>query len=213
MGIPENIDAIMAEFDIPASSIARAAGVSEAAVSDWRNNGAVPRKQNVQRLCEYFGLVPDDILSDASGYARRIRGDAITKGFSPVPLLGRIAAGDPIPMEEYDDMREAPTKYKADDPDVFLLRIQGNSVNRIIKDGDFALISPKYREPNPHDLFAVCVDGYDATVKHVRVLENGLELVPDSDDPTYRPQVFDWNEDATDEVTIIGKVVWWCMAF
>lgn len=47
MGIPENIDALMAEYDIPASSIARAAGVSEASVSDWRNKGVIPRRQNI----------------------------------------------------------------------------------------------------------------------------------------------------------------------
>ena len=207
MELKDNIRRLREEKGMTQEQLANALGVTRPAVTQWESGWSQPKISTIKEMAELFGVSINAIIEGGR------QADAIAKGFSPVPLLGRIAAGDPIPMEEYDDMREAPTKYKADDPNVFLLRIQGNSVNRIIKDGDFALISPKYREPNPHDLFAVCVDGHDATVKHVRMLENGLELVPDSDDPTYRPQVFDWNEDATDEVTIIGKVVWWCMAF
>lgn len=212
MGIPENIDAIMAEFDIPASSIARAAGVSEASVSDWRNKGAIPRKQNLERLCSYFNLTPDDILSDAFGFAAKAHGKAY-KGLQPVPLYGCVAAGTPIEMLPVDDIKEAPARFVDDDPDVFIVRVHGTSMNRHIQDGDFALVSPKYREPNDRDMFLVTVNGYDATIKHVRKLENGVELIPDSYDPTYRSKMYDFAEMDTPPIKILGKVVWWCKEF
>ena len=212
MGISENIDAIMAEFDIPASSIARAAGVSEASVSDWRNKGVIPRKQNIDKLCEHFGLVQDDILSDASGFAAKVS-RRVGKGFVAVPLHGRVAAGIPIEMLEVNDMSEAPARYVDDDPQAFMVRVVGDSMNRWIHDGEYALVSPKYTEPNPHDMFLVTVNGYDATIKHVRRLANGVELIPDSYDPTYRPQVYDFNEDDTPAIKILGKIVWWCKEF
>ena len=212
MGIPENIDALMAEYDIPASSIARAAGVSEASVSDWRNKGAIPRKQNLERLCKYFGLTQDDILSDASGFAAKVHGK-VGKGFVSVPLYGSVAAGQPIEMLPVDDMKEAPAKFVNDDPNCYLVRVRGNSMNRFIHDGNYALVSPKYCETNEHDMYLVTVNGDDATIKHVNVLANGVELVPDSYDPTYRPQVYDFNEEDTPPIKVLGKVVWWCREF
>lgn len=212
MGISENIAAIMAEFDIPASSIARAAGVSEASVSDWRNKGVIPRKQNIDKLCEHFGLVQDDILSDASGFAAKMA-RRVGKGFVAVPFHGRVAAGIPIEMLKVDEMKEAPARYVDDDPDAFMVRVVGDSMNRDIPDGSFALVSPKYAEPNERDMFLVTVNGYDATIKRVRRLANGIELLPDSFDPTYRPQVYDFGEVDTPTVKIIGKIVWWCAEF
>ena len=212
MGIPENIDAIMAEFDITASSIARAAGVSEASVSDWRNKGAVPRRQNLERLCNYFGLTPDDILSESNGYATKVHGRVASR-FLPVPLYGSVAAGTPIEMLPVDDMKEAPARYTEDDPDCYLVRVRGTSMNRCIQDGDYALVSPKYTETNEHDMYLVTVNGDDATIKHVRKLENGVELVPDSYDPTFRPQIFDFGDESTPPVRVLGKIVWRCAAF
>lgn len=58
-----------------------------------------------------------------------------------------------------------------------------------------------------------CVNGFDATIKRVRVLKNGYELIPDSIDLTFRPQIFDYGEPDTDPETIIGRVVWYMVPF
>lgn len=90
-----------------------------------------------------------------------------------------------------------------------LMRVSGNSVNRRLRDGMLVLIDLEDREPtNERDLFAVCVNGDTATLKRYRPLENGCMLLPDSYDPTIRPLVFDYNEDDTPEVTIMGKAVY-----
>ena len=82
-------------------------------------------------------------------------------------------------------------------------------MNRKILSGYYALVDPDEREPtNERDLYAVCVNGDSATIKHYRSLANGCELVPDSYDPTFRPITFDRNEEDTPEVTIIGRVVY-----
>lgn len=187
-------------------AIAKEIGISDTAYQNYEHGHRNIPGDVLIRMARLFNTTTDYIL-DITYH------DLQPGKFINVPLTGRIAAGDPIPMDEVEDEREAPAKFKADDPDVFLLRVEGDSVNRVIPDGSFALISPKYKEPNERDLFAVAVNGYDATIKHVKPLANGLMLIPDSHDPTYRPQVFDYNEDDAEEVTIIGKVVWHCMAF
>ena len=59
--------------------------------------------------------------------------------------------------------------------------------------------------------YAVCVNGYDATVKRVRKLNNGFVLEPDSTDPTYERQVFNYNEAGTQAVIVIGLVVYYVL--
>lgn len=125
-----------------------------------------------------------------------------------VPVYGEIAAGAPMHMWEIDRHAEVPDEIMRKHPEAYLVRVCGDSVNRRILDGYYALVDPEETEPNEHDLFAVCVNGDAGTIKRVRRLANGLELVPDSYDPTIRPIVFDYGVDDTPQVTIMGRVVY-----
>ena len=57
------------------------------------------------------------------------------------------------------------------------------------------------------------MNGYDATIKRVNKLNNGFELAPDSNDPTYSKQVFNYNEPGTQTITVIGEVVYFVLPF
>ena len=202
MGIANNIKRLRTENNWTQEQLAEKVGVTRATVTQWETGWSQPRMGAVQRLAGAFGVSVSEVVDN-------IR----SAGFSPVPLHGRVAAGVPIEMLEVDDMKEAPARYVDDDPDAFMVRVIGDSMNRSIHDGMFALVSPKYTEPNEHDMFMVTVNGYDATIKRVRKLANGVELLPDSFDPTYRPQVYDYGEVDTPPIRILGKVVWWCKEF
>ena len=133
--------------------------------------------------------------------------------FIEVPLYGSIAAGTPIEMIDADDIFPIPAKMHEKYPDAFLLKVVGSSMNRILPDGCYALVDPCddiERDNQPH---AVCVNGYDATIKRVHKLANGFELVPDSTDPTYKPKVYDYGEQGTEEITVIGRVVYHVLPF
>ncbi len=57
------------------------------------------------------------------------------------------------------------------------------------------------------------VGASEATVKRVRKLNNGISLVPESNDSTFRTQVFDYSEGNNETLSVIGRVVWFCMPF
>ena len=133
--------------------------------------------------------------------------------FVEVPLYGSIAAGKPIEMIEVDETHPVPAKVMDKYPDAFLLKVKGRSMDKVLPDGCYALIDPceeVERENQPH---AVCVNGYDATIKRVRNLANGFELVPDSTDPTFKPKIYDYGEPDTETVTVIGRVVYYVLPF
>lgn len=128
-----------------------------------------------------------------------------------VPLYGSIAAGTPIEMLEIEDEQPIPTKMHVRYPNAFLLRVKGESMNRVLPNGCFALVDPCDAVERDGQPYAVCVNGYDATVKRVRKLNNGFVLEPDSTDPTYERQVFNYNEAGTQTVTVIGRVVYYVL--
>lgn len=213
MGIPQNIDALLVKYDITAESLARIAGVEPSSVTRWRN-GSQMRKEPLRKICEYFSLTEDDILSTSIGLAAKEHGATrIDYYYVNIPVYGEIAAGTPIDMTEINDEFPIPQKIANKHPNSGLVRVEGDSFNRRLPNGCYALIDFDQREPNERDAFAVCVNGYAATIKRVKRLANGYELTPYSYDPTYLPIVYDYNRDDTDEVTIIGKVVWATMPF
>ena len=205
MKVAASIKKLRESHDLTQEQLGEIAGVSSMAVSQWENGRAVPRMGSIQRMADYFGVPKSIIMGDVTVTPSSV--------LVPVPLYGSVAAGTPIEMIPIDDMKEAPARYVDDDPDCYLVRVHGDSMNRLVQDSNFALVSPKYRETNDHDMFLVTVNGDDATIKHVHMLANGVELIPDSYDPTYRPQIIDYNEVDAPPVKVLGRVVWWCKEF
>lgn len=133
--------------------------------------------------------------------------------FYDCPIYGSIAAGTPIEMMEVEDTFPVPAKMHDAYPKAFLLKVEGESMNRILPNGCYALVDPCETVEANGDPYAVCVNGYDATIKRVRKLNNGFELVPDSTDPTYPVQTYNYNEPGTETITVIGRVVYYVLPF
>ena len=184
-------------------------GVSKQTVSNWVNGANAPDIEIIAKIANVYGVPLAKMLE---GKSPRRSDDAVE--YINVPIYGEIAAGTPIDMTEFDDEFPAPARIKAQHPNSGFLRVVGRSVDLLIPDGCLALIDFDERDPMcEDDLYAVCVNGYAATVKSVRKLENGIELLPRSSDPTYHPMVFDYADERVETVTIIGKVAWATMPF
>lgn len=86
-------------------------------------------------------------------------------------------------------------------------------MNRVLPNGCYALVDPRQTADCDGAPYAVCVNGYDATIKRVRKLNNGFELVPDSNDPTYEKKTYNYNDPDTETITVIGRVVYYVLPF
>ncbi len=86
MGFALNIEALLKQFEISPSQLARTVGVSPATVSRWRQGKMNVRDRHLRRICEEFGLEKDDLLSDAHGLAARAQ-NAPERTPSSIPLL------------------------------------------------------------------------------------------------------------------------------
>lgn len=65
MGIRENIINLRKQHGLTQDELAKIAGVSRGAVSQWEGGFSEPRMGAVQRMADYFGIKKGDLIEDA----------------------------------------------------------------------------------------------------------------------------------------------------
>jgi len=119
-----------------------------------------------------------------------------------VPILGRIAAGQPLlATEQVEDTLALPRAWVQGE-EVFLLRVSGESMAPLLLPGDLVMVRVQPRVSRGE--IAVVLVEEEATVK--RVFEEAGGLVLKGDNPDFTPLRFA-PEEAAELVQILGKVV------
>lgn len=213
MGLPENIDALLVKHDLTQEALARIAGVTPGSATGWRK-GSRPRKEAISRLCEYFNISEDDLVSDHYGLAAKEHGRyAMPDGAMPVvpssatvPLLtiGRVHAGAMTDEEEVAHRVEVPASVCDNHPRAFALEVEGDCMDRVIPEGSHVLVDPD-REPGNGSIAVVETEAYRAVMRRWYRGSSTLMLTADShaeqEDMVFGP------EDGP--VRVVGTVVWW----
>jgi len=110
------------------------------------------------------------------------------KFFIPRPVLGEVAAGNPLTIyPDAIDTVELPTIAKMP-RDSFLLRVKGDSLkDAYIFSGDIVIVNPNLEPKNGQIVAAVLDDA--AVVKRFYKKKNEIELL--SENPEFKPIVID----------------------
>ena len=110
------------------------------------------------------------------------------KFFIPRPILGEVAAGNPLTIyPDAIDTIELPTIVRMP-KDSFLLRVKGDSLkDAYIFSGDIVIVNPNLEPKNGQIVVAVLDDA--AVVKRFYKKKNEIELV--SENPEFKPIVID----------------------
>lgn len=121
------------------------------------------------------------------------------------PVYGRISAGEPNWAEECMEgkMPVDPELMNIINPEeCYFLKVNGESMNKVIKNGAFALIRKTDWVENG-EIAVVLVNGFDATLKKFTKQGDLVILEPMSDDSSFTTQVY--NKDT--EIKVIGKYI------
>ncbi len=184
--LSENIRFQLDKHSMEQSDLADKLGVSQSSVSHWINGNKYPRIDTIEKMAEIFNVRKSDITDEPRSRSNSKR----------IPLIGTIAAGQPILAEQnIEDYFSLDNKIKAD----FCLKIKGDSmINVNIMDGDIVFIR-KQDDLEDGEIGAVLVDD-SATLKRF-FRENG-SVILQSENFTYKPMVI-----SKGEVRILGKMV------
>ena len=129
----------------------------------------------------------------------------LNKKYYMCPVYGRISAGQPNWAEECIEGRIPidPELMNIINPEeCYFLKINGESMNKVIKNGAFALIRKTDWVENG-EIAVVLVNGFDATLKKITKQDNLVILEPMSTDSSFTTQVYDKNT----EIKVIGKYI------
>ena len=121
------------------------------------------------------------------------------------PVYGQIPAGEPNWSEQCLDgyLPLDPNLMNIHNPEeCFFLLVKGESMNKVIKNGAYALIR-KCDIVENGEIAAVLVNGYDATLKKFSKQGDLVILEPMSNDSSFNTQVYDKNT----RIKIIGKYI------
>lgn len=196
----------LVNYEQSPKAFAEKIGVTKQSVNNWINGSNAPDIELIARIANIYGI-PLSVILEGDLSKRSLKPASATTEWVEVPLYGSIAAGTPIEMEKVENTFVIPSQIRKRYPDAFLLKVEGESMNKKLPNGSYALINPT-SDITSGNSYAVCVNGYDATIKRVNKLENGFELMPDSTDPTIKGRVYDYGVEGTEIVTVIGEVVW-----
>ncbi|RGS72040.1 LexA family transcriptional regulator [Mitsuokella sp. AF21-1AC] len=123
-----------------------------------------------------------------------------------IPVVGRVAAGQPIlAQEEIIDYEYIDERLHRGGDQYFGLVVKGSSMEPTIHDGDTIIVRVQESVENGQ-IAVVLVDGEDATVKEVKETEDGLTLIGHNV-AVYAPHFYSRDEVAKLPVRIIGRVI------
>lgn len=190
-------------------------GVRPDAVTRMLNNTGTKEIREIGadelvKMIEFFKSAPSDLKNTEFGLTEKIQ---------TVRVIGKVAANNWISVNEMDfdsDTIETvpsvggyPVEWQ------FALIVDGNSLNRVARHGDrlacLDIVASNVDIDND-DLVIVERRRYggemvERTAKRIRQTIDGVELWPESDDPNHQEPIKLYDAH-TDEIRIVGKVIW-----
>lgn len=215
----ERFEILLKEKGISAYRLAQETGISTATLTSWKKGKYTPKPEKLQVIADYFNVSLDylrgkteyrtqqemlqhfDDITDIPALRSEIF--RLERGMQ-IPVLGEVAAGQPIFAEEkyigYEDISEKMAKSGT----FFGLRIKGDSMSPRISEGDTVIVRQQ-EDAESGDVVIVLINGETATCKRLMKYAEGITLL--SFNPIYEPMTFSNKEILEKPVKIIGKVV------
>ena len=191
------------EFHMTQQELADKLNGAKSTIAMYENETRKPSMEVLIKLSEIFNCSIDYLLGKSD-----IKTPDLKDKLFLIPIVGKVAAGKPIFANENIEgyLPIDPLMYNLTSPNgFFFLQIQGESMNKLIKNGSFALIKKQDYAENGDVIVAIVNGDGEATVKRYKQLnEQFIMLEPVSEDSSFQPITIDLK---STKFSIIGKVI------
>ncbi|OZT77150.1 LexA family protein [Salinicoccus roseus] len=196
--VAKNLKRLLNLRRITQTDMARELDLKESTVSSWVNGTKYPRRDKIEMLADFFGVRPSDITDEKTDQS-----NLRTIPVHEIPVVSQISAGMPIYSEQniVDHTYIASTLVK-DGREYFGLVVEGDSMDKEFREGDIVVVEKSNCIENGQ-IGVVMVNGYNATLKRVKYINDSILLMPESNNSVHEPQIYDKN----DELTMVGRVI------
>ena len=180
------------------AEVAAHIGITQNAYSYWENDKVKIDHESLAKLSKLYGTTTDYLM----GISNQSNDSVIS-----IPVLGAIPAGIPLEaIEDVIDYEEIPQSLLSGGREYFALQVKGDSMYPEFLQGDTVIVR-KTPVCESGDVCVVYVNGYDATLKRVKLddVEQSMTLMPVN--PAYPPRTYSRDEISEMPVTVAGVVV------
>ena len=196
--ISANINKLIKEKNVSQVDIHNHTKIPRSTLTGYVKGTSTPNPGNVQKLADFFNVKKSEI----DPRFRSIPNNVIPILSSiKIPILGEIACGKPILIEENIDGYIEEFADNLPSGELFYLKTKGDSMMPTIPENSYVMIR-KQPDVEEGEIAAVVINGdNEATLKRVK-RQNGLTmLIPDN--ANHKPYIITESNPAT----ILGKAV------
>ena len=180
------------------SDLSRDLDINKGSISAWYNGTRYPRPETMAKLAAYLGVTVSDLTAETVKEAESKAVRAIR-----IPVLGRVRAGYPAFADEDIIDEEEITEAFSRTGEYFALRIQGDSMEPRIRNGDTVIVRRQDTAEDGEIVIAL-VNGDDGVCKRLKHFKEGVMLI--SLNAAYEPMTFSHAEIDETPIRIVGVV-------
>ncbi|SYW19518.1 XRE family transcriptional regulator [Oenococcus oeni] len=177
-------------------------------VSSWERGQSKPRMDVAAKIAKILNtsvsnLMGDELENYSNAYSK------VSNSSVSLPIYSHLFAGMPDGAEEdVIGKLEIPggIAKKYGKKNLLAVKVEGDSMNKVILDGMIAVVDTDDTEVKNGNVYAVIVNGYSNTLKHVYQYTDHIRFEPDSFNPANKPFSYKYDEDIS--IKIIGKLVY-----
>ena len=196
--ISDNINKLIKEKNVSQVDIHNHTKIPRSTLTGYVKGTSTPNPGNVQKLADFFNVKKSDIDPRFKPMPNNVI--PILNSIK-IPILGEIACGKPILIEENIDGYIEEFADNLPSGELFYLKTKGDSMMPTIPENSYVMIR-KQPDVEEGEIAAVVINGdNEATLKRVK-RQNGLTmLMPDN--ANHKPYIITESNPAT----ILGKAV------
>ncbi len=186
-------------------------GVGKSTVRKWETGEiANMRRDKIAKLAEALGVEPSFLMGweDKEPAAEEKKSRPLPRVHEGVriPVYGSIPCGVPIEaIDDITDWEDIPKEWCTGDKEFFALVTKGDSMYPKYIEGDVVIVQKQEDFMNGDDCVVYINSDYEATLKTLYKLKEGIQVKPFNSN--YTPRTYSWAEVETLPISIAGVVV------
>jgi SOS-response transcriptional repressor LexA len=204
--IGQRIRALRRSKKLTQAQLAKIAGVSSPAVTEWEKDSYLPKAASLDAIANKLGVTTEYILTGKGSpeAMQKEQSNVIPLTVRMAPVLSWVQAGiftnvQAVDMSQVEEWLPLPD----DCDDCFYLKVQGMSNYPTFHEGDYILVDPtvQYSDMQSGDMIVVRKHD-DATFKRLVIETDGAKYLQ-ALNPEFKPNIIPLDEDCV----FVGEVV------
>lgn len=188
--------------------VAERLGVAPTTIYGYENDSREASDEQKEKMAKLYSVSLDYLIT---GSETQPTTPTLYKNPNPryAPLLGTASAGTPESVDQFiDEMLEIPNFIKHDPEHLFFIKVNGDSMNKLMGNGSTALILKSEHfttQPKTGDIVVFKVDG-EYCIKRFIETDTVVIFEPASYSDEFKPLVY--VKGTGIEIEVIGKVIY-----